>query len=99
MSCSPFTALQAALYNPRALYHFPVDSHNQPSPLVHLRTPPSHGLKRKHRRHDCHDDIQRRTDENRHRRPGVGDGGDDRGQDAHDAVEADGDAIAGAAVG
>lgn len=62
------------------------------------RTPPPHRLIGKTSRDNRHNNIQRGADVNRHRRSGVRARGNARAHDAHDAVKANGDAVAGAAV-
>lgn len=75
------------------------DSQTRAMPPHVSRAPPPHGLIRKTRRDNRHDDVQRGANVDWRGGGGVCDGRDDGGQDAHDAVEADGDAVAGAAVG
>jgi hypothetical protein len=64
-----------------------------------LRTPTAHGLIRKRRRHARHNNIQRSTNINRHRRRGIRPSSHTRAHDPHDSVQADRDTVAGAAVG
>lgn len=82
--------------------HLPMPFHRFPKPQTvitsRLATPPPHRLIRKHARHDRHNDIQRGTNIDRHRSSRVRSGGDSSAHDAHDSVQADGDAVAGAAV-
>ena len=61
-------------------------------------TPPTHGLIREHSRHTSHDNIKRSADVDWYRRRCVGAGGNASANNAHDSVQADGDAVAGAAV-
>lgn len=62
------------------------------------RTPPPHRLIGKTSRDNRHNNIQRGADVNRHRRSGVRACGNARAHDTHDAVQPNGDAVAGAAV-
>lgn len=62
-------------------------------------TPPAHGLVREHSRHARHDDIQRSANVDWHRRRSVRARRNTSADDSHDSVQADRDAVAGAAVG
>jgi hypothetical protein len=62
-------------------------------------TPVAHRLVREGTRHTRHNNVQRSADVNRHSGGGVGACGDASADNAHDSVQADGDAVAGAAVG
>jgi hypothetical protein len=68
------------------------------TPLQLARTV-THGLIRKRRRHAGHNNIKRSTNVNRHRRRRVRPSSDTRTHDTHDPVQADRNAVAGAAVG
>jgi hypothetical protein len=62
-------------------------------------TPVAHRLVREGTRDTRHNDIQRSADVNRHSSSGVSARGDSSADNAHHSVQADGDAVAGAAVG
>jgi hypothetical protein len=62
-------------------------------------TPVAHRLVREGTRHTRHNDIQRSADVNRHSGGSVSACSDASTDNAHDSVQADGDAVAGTAVG
>jgi hypothetical protein len=61
-------------------------------------TPVAHGLVREGTRHTRHNNVQRSADVNRHSGGSVGACGDASADNAHDSVQADGNAVAGPTV-
>jgi hypothetical protein len=74
-------------------------SHLAPkSPRIESRRSPSHRFERKRRRNTRHDNVQRSTDINRHRRRRIRPSSNARADDSHDPVQTDRDAVARAPV-
>jgi hypothetical protein len=61
-------------------------------------TPVAHRLVREGTRHTRHNNVQRSADVHRHSSSGVGARGDSSADNAHDSVQADGNAVAGPTV-
>ena len=64
-----------------------------------LRAPKPHRFEWEASRRNRHHDVQTSAQIDRHRRGGVGEGSDDGADDAHHAVETNGDAVTGATMG